>query len=87
MRTLFHFSLFAILVRLAPLALGLLGLGMEQVLACENPPFAAPMTGACGVSERLIGLIWYAGIGMPVVAFGVIGLIIWTVRFLRGPLP
>ena len=84
MRLLFRLSLCAILLGLLPLALALIGLGLDAVLGCVNPPFAAPMTGGCGVAERLINLIWSARLALPLTGIGVLGLLIWTVSLLKN---
>jgi hypothetical protein len=84
MRLLFRLSLGAIIFGLLPLALAMIGLGMDAVLGCVNPPFAAPMTGGCGVAERLINLIWSARLTLPLTGMGVLGLLVWTARLLKN---
>ena len=84
MRLLFRLSLGAILLGLLPLTLALIGLGLDAVLGCVNPPFAAPMTGVCGVAERLINLIWAARLTLPLTGVGVLGLLVWTARLLKN---
>lgn len=78
MSRLMRVSILAIVVGIAPLALALLGFGMDAMLACVNPPFAQPMTGACGVAERLSGLIWSAVWTLPIAVLGTLGVLAWV---------